>query len=73
MASRLSTLFRYVPRGWLVLWIGRRGSIFAQRASEIRYFVEFIYSIFNKCRSTQTTPIEIGSKWLHYIAYLRFL
>ncbi|WP_214248725.1 hypothetical protein, partial [Vibrio campbellii] len=39
-----------------------KGSIFAQRASEIRYCVELIYSISIGANLTQTTPIEIGSK-----------
>ncbi|WP_199770653.1 hypothetical protein [Vibrio campbellii] len=46
------------------MWIGNKGSIFAQRASEIRYCVELIYSISIGANLTQTTPIEIGSKKL---------
>ncbi|AUW07497.1 hypothetical protein [Vibrio campbellii] len=45
------------------MWIGNKGSIFAQRASEIRYCVELIYSISIGANLTQTTPIEIGSKY----------
>lgn len=63
IAARLSTRFRCVPSGWLVLCSGISGAIFSQSSSLIRHLLPVIFSPSEIISyDILTIPSGIGSK-----------